>query len=249
MSIQKFVGIIPARGGSKRKPRKNINNFCGKPLIAWTILGALKSRYLDRVIISTDDKETAKIAKRYGAEVPFLRPAELAIPPIGIEPTLKHAYQWLLKNENYKADALVLLMPTSPLRQTRHIDEAIEIFKKTKADSVLGVNETPANHTPFWTLVRNKKGKVTLWGGKSLKNIITRSQDFPQKCYARNDLVYILKPKNLFEKKSNIYGNKVELYVISDPSNYEADINTLDDWRDTELKFQKLKRKGTLKIS
>ncbi len=242
MSNKKFVAIIPARKESKRIPRKNIKNFCGKPLIAWTILGALKSRHLDRVIVSTDDKEIAKIAKRYGAEVPFLRPAELAIPTIGIEPTLKHTYQWLLENENYKADALVLLMPTSPLRQTRHIDEAIEIFKKTKADSVLGVNETPANHTPYWTLVRNKKDKVTLWDGINLKNIITRSQDFPQKCYARNDLVYVLKPKNLFEKKSNIYGNKVELYIIPDPSNYEADINTPDDWKDAELKFKKLEK-------
>lgn len=270
----KIVAVIPARGGSKRIPRKNIRNFCGKSLIAWTILGALKSKYLDRVIVSTDDKEIARIAKRYGAEVPFLRPAELAIPTIGIEPTLKHVYEWLLKNENYKADALVLLMPTSPLRQTHHIDEAIEIFKKKKVypirgrelssatdsttqqrafasngvDSVVAVNETPANHTPYWTLVRNKNGKVTLWGRKSLKNIITRSQDFPQKCYARNDLVYVLKPKNLFEKKSNIYGNKVELYIIPDPSNYEADINTSDEWQDAEMKFQKLRRKGILKI-
>ena len=244
MSTKKIIAIIPARKESKRIPGKNIKNFCGKPLIAWTILGALKSKNLDRVIVSTDDKDIAKVAKKYGAEVPFLRPAELAIPTIGIEPTLKHAYQWLLENENYKTDALVLLMPTSPLRQTRHINEAIEIFKKTKADSVLGVNETPANHTPYWTLVRNKNGKVTLWDGKSLKNIITRSQDFPQKCYARNDLVYVFKPKNLFEKKSNIYGNKVELYVIPDPSNYEADINTLDDWKDTELKFQKLKKRS-----
>lgn len=236
----KIVAIIPARGGSKRIPRKNIKNFCGKPLIAWTILGALRSKHLDRVIVSTDDKKIAKTAKKYGAEVPFLRPAELAIPTIGIEPTLKHAFQWLLENENYKADALVLLMPTSPLRQTRHIDEAIDIFKKTKADSVLGVNETPANHTPYWTLIRNKNGKVTLWDGKSLKNITTRSQDFPKKCYARNDLVYVLKPKNLFEKKSNIYGNRVELYIIPDPSNYEADINTPDDWRDAEMKFKKL---------
>ncbi len=243
MSIQKIVAVIPARKESKRIPRKNIKNFLGKPLIAWTILGALESKYLDRVIVSTDDKKIAKIAKKYGAEVPFLRPAELAIPTIGIEPILKHTYEWLLENENYKADALVLLMPTSPLRQTRHIDEAIEIFKKTKPDSVLGVNETPANHTPYWTLVRNKNGKVTLWGGTSLKNIITRSQDFPKKCYARNDLVYVLKPKNLFEKKSNLYGNKVELYIISNPSNYEADINTFDDWHDAELKFKKLKRK------
>lgn len=238
----KIVAIIPARGGSKRIPKKNIRNFCGKPLIAWTILGALKSKYLDRVIVSTDDKKIAEIAKKYGAEVPFLRPAELAIPTIGIEPTLKHAYQWLLKNEGYKADALVLLMPTAPLRQTRHIDEAIEIFKSKKVDSVVAVNETPANHTPYWTLIRHKNGKVTLFDGTSLKDMIVRSQDFPKKCYGRNDLIYVLKPKNLFEKKPNLYGNKVELYIIPDPTNYEADVNTPDEWRNAEIKFRRLKR-------
>lgn len=239
----KIIAVIPARGGSKRTPNKNIKKFNGKPLIAWTILNALKSKCLDRVIVSTDSPEIAKIAKKFGAEVPFLRPGELATDTIAIEPTLKYAYQWLLKNEGYKTDGMVLLFATNPLRQTFHIDEAVEIFNKKGADSVVAVNETPANHTPYWTLIRNKNGKVTLWGGVSLKNIITRSQDFPQKCYARNDLVYVFKPKNLFEKKSNLYGNKVELYIIHDPSNYEADINTLDDWHNAELKFQKLKKK------
>ena len=243
MSTEKFVAIIPARGESKRIPGKNIKKFSGKPLIAWTILGALKSKYLDRVIVSTDDKEITKIAKRYGAEVPFLRPKEMAIPTIGIEPTLKHTYQWLLENENYKADALVLLMPTAPLRQTRHIDEAIEIFRKKNVDSVIGINEIPASHTPYWTLVINKKGQVTLWNGAGLENRITRSQDFPQKCYSWNDLVYVFKPKNLFKKVPNLYGDNIEPYIIPDPSRYEADINTPDEWHNAELKFQKLKKK------
>jgi len=245
---QKIVAVIPARGKSRRIPKKNLKKFCGKPLIAWTILCALRSKYLDRVIVSTDDKEIAKVAKEYGAEVPFLRPAKLAAPTLGIEPTLKHAYQWLLENENYKADVLVLLMPTAPLRQTYHIDEAIEIFNKKKVDSVVAVNEIPANHTPYWTLIRSKNGKITLFDGTSLKNMIVRSQDFPQKCYGRNDLVYVLKPKNLFEKKPNLYGNKVELYIIPDPSNYEVDINTPNEWQDAEIKFQKLRRKGIFKI-
>ena len=243
----KIVAVIPARGGSKRIPRKNIKNFCGKPLIAWTILGALKSKYLDRVIVSTDDEEIAKIAKKYGAEAPFLRPAELAIPTIGLEPVLKHSYEWLLENENYKADALALLLPTAPLRQTRHIDDAIEIFKKKKSDSVVAINETPASHSPYWTLVINKKGKVTLWNGSGLENRITRSQDFPQKCYSWNDLAYVFKPKNLFKKVPNLYGDNVEQYIIPDPSRYEADINTPDDWEAAEIKFKILQRKNFLK--
>lgn len=238
----KIVGIIPARGGSERVPNKNLKNFCGKPLIAWTILCAKKSKHLDRVVVSTDNQKIAKIAKKYGAEVPFLRPAEFATSTIGIEPTLRHVCEWLSKNEAYKADALVLLMPTSPLRQTFHIDDAIEIFKNKKVDSVIAVNETPANHTPYWTLVRSPKGKITFWGGILLKNMMTRRQDFPQKCYARNDLVYVLKPKNLFERKPNLYGKKVELYVTADPALYEADINTPDEWEDAEIKFLRVRK-------
>ena len=237
----KIIAIIPARGGSLRIRDKNIKNFAGKPLIAWTILEAKKSKLLDRIIVSTDSPVIAKIAKKYGAEVPFLRPAELAIATIGVEPVLKHTYEWLIKNETYKADAIALLQSTNPLRMAAHIDEAIKIFIKKKADSVVAVSETPANHTPYWTLIRQKNGKVILFSGQDIKNIIRISQDFPQKCYARNDLIYVFKPKNLFEKNSNLYGKKVELYITSPL--YEADINTYDEWLMTEMKFKKLKSK------
>ena len=239
----KIVAIIPARGGSKSIPWKNIKKLAGKELIGWTIEGAIQSKELDRVIVSTESPKIAKIAKKFGAEVPFLRPGHLSVDSIGIEPTLKHAFEWLKQNDGYEADALVLLMPTSPLRQTFHIDEAIKIFKKTKADSVVAVNETPANHTPYWTLIRSKAGKVSLWGGVNLKDIITRRQNFPLKCYARNDLVYVLKPKNLFEKKPNLYGSKVELYIVNDPARYEADINTPDEWEDANRKIKKIIKK------
>jgi CMP-N,N'-diacetyllegionaminic acid synthase len=238
----KIVAVIPARGGSKSVPLKNIKKFCGKPLIAWSILSALKAKGIDRVIVSTDHTEIAKVAKKFGAEVPFMRPAEISGDAMGVEPVLKHAYEWLQKNEGYTADALMLLMPTTPTRQTFHIDDLINLFKKTGADSTVAVNETPANHTPYWTLVRNTEGKVTLFNGDSLKNILTRRQEFPQKCYARNDLGYVLKPQNLYEDKPNLYGEKVELYCIPNPSEYEADINNEDDWHDAELKVNRLLR-------
>ena len=237
----KIIAIITARGNSLRIRDKNIKNFAGKPLIAWTILEAKKSKLLNRVIVSTDSPAIAKIAKKYGAEVPFLRPAELAIATIGVEPVLKHAFEWLIKNETYKADAIVLLQSTNPLRTSTHIDEAIKIFIKKKADSVVAVSETPANHTPYWTLIIQKNDEVKLFSGKNIKNIIRISQDFPQKCYGRNDLVYVFKPKNLFEKNSNLYGDKVELY-ITNPL-YEADINTPEEWLMTEIKFKMLKPK------
>lgn len=235
----KIVGIIPARGGSKRVPNKNLKRFCGKPLIGWAILAAKKSKKLDRVIVSTDSPEIAKVAKRYGAEVPFLRPAEFATDTMGIEPVMKYAYEWLLKEEKYRADALVLIFATNPLRQTFHIDEAIDIFLKKRADSVVSVNETPANHTPYWTLIK-QEDKVCLYGGINLKNILNRRQDFPQKCYARNDLIYVLKPQNLYETPSRLYGKRVELYKTN--SIYEIDINTPEEWLLAELKFKHLKK-------
>lgn len=237
----KIVGIIPARGGSKSIPSKNIRDFCGKPLIGWSIEGAKKSKLLDRVIVSTDDQKIKEVALLHGAEVPFLRPLELASDTLGIEPVLQHAYEWLRDNEGYEADALVLLMPTSPTRQTFHIDDAVLLFKEKQVDSVVTVNETPANHTPYWTLVKNRDGRVTLWGGTPLKKILTRRQDFPEKCYARNDLVYVLKPKNLYDpERSNLYGENVELSVTLEPAKYEMDINTPDEWEVSEIKFKKL---------
>ena len=235
----KIVGIIPARGGSKSIPLKNLRGFCGKPLIAWSIISA-KNSGLNRVIVTTDNEKIAEVARQYGAEVPFLRPYELAGDTIGPEPVLKHAYEWLRDNENYHADALMLLQSTSPLRQAFHIDEMIKIFKESNADSVIAVNETPANHTPYWTLTKDAKGKVSLWGGKPLKDMLVRRQDFPQKCYARNDLGYILKPSNLYEAKPNLYGDKVELYIAENAHKYEADINTPSEWEETELKFKRL---------
>lgn len=235
----KIIGVIPARGGSKSIPLKNLKEFCGKPLIAWSILSA-KNSGLDRVIVSTDSPEIAKIAKDYGAEAPYLQPEEISGDKVGMEIILRFAYEYLRDKENYEADAIMLLQSTSPLRQTFHIDEIIKIFKEHDVDSVVAVNETPANHTPYWTLVKNDHGEVTLFDGKPLKDILTRRQDFPKKCYARNDLGYILKPKNLYEEKPNLYGAKVELYMTENANLYEADINTLDEWEEAEHKARRV---------
>ncbi len=236
-----IVAVIPARGGSKTIANKNTREFCGKPLIAWSIEAAKKSKNINRIIVSTDDEEIKEIALKYGAEVPFMRPRELAVDNIGIEPVLKHTYEWLKDNDHYKADALVLLLPTTPTRQAFHIDETIDIFQKTGADSVVAVNETPANHTPYWTLTRQTDGRVTLWGDIPLKKILDRRQDFPQNCYARNDLAYVLKSENLYDKeRSGLYGDKVELYIIEDALKYEVDINTPQEWVEAEDKFKRI---------
>lgn len=240
----KFLGIIPARGGSEGVPSKNIRLLAGKPLIIWSIESAMRSNKLGRLVVSTDDKKIKSMAHAAGAETPFLRPEHLATASLGIEPVLKHAYEYYRDNLGYDADALVLLLPTSPLRQSDHIDQALKIFEETGADSVVSVNEVPANHTPFWTLVRQQDNRVTLWGGINLDQILTRRQDFPQKCYARNDIIYVLKPTNLYRNKISLYGDHVELYEIPHAQRYELDINTPDEWEEAELRLTRLKEKG-----
>ncbi len=235
------VGVIPARGGSKRVELKNLKIFNGKPLIAWAIESARESGVFDRVIVSTDDERIAEAARQYGADVPFRQPDELATDRSPVEPVLKYAIEWLKEHENLDTEYVALLLATNPLRQPAHVQKALEILRATGADSVVAVNETPANHTPYWTLVRNPETqKVELFGGIPMKNIYDRRQDFPQQCFARNDLVYFLKPKNLYEEKPNLYGAHLELMMTSPL--FEGDINTPEDWIDCELKFQRIQR-------
>lgn len=233
----KILAIIPARGGSKRIKQKNIKDFHGKPLIAWAIKAALKSKSIDKVVVTSEDKKIVKIAKKFGAEVPFLRPKHLAKDNTAIEPVLINTLEWLKKHENYKPDAIVLIFPTNPLKTAYHLDEAIKLFKEKKADSVISVSEAIGNNNPYWILKKTKSGKVVFFNNTSLKKIITRSQDLP-KTYSRNDIIYVLKPKNLYEKPSNLYGNKIELYVMD--KLFDGDINTQEDWDICLHKFKKI---------
>ena len=133
------LGIIPARGGSKSIPRKNLHPLLGKPLIAWSILSALRATSLDRMIVSTDDAEIAEVAKRYGAEVPFLRPAEIAADETPDLPVFQHALRALREAEGYAPDAIVHLRPTQPLRTPEQIDQAVELWTTSGADCVKSV--------------------------------------------------------------------------------------------------------------
>ena len=142
-----ILGLIPARGGSKGLPRKNIKSLLGKPLIAWTIEQALASKYLDRVVVSTEDEEIAEISKKYGADVPFIRPKELAKDNTkGIKVVL-HAVDWMEKNDK-QYDLLMLLQPTSPLRRCKDIDKAIELLFLKEAKAIVSVCEV--DHHPLW---------------------------------------------------------------------------------------------------
>src|SRR5688572_22172629 len=135
--MTEVLALIPARGGSKGIPRKNIRLFAGYPLIAWSIAAAKRSELVTRVIVSTDDEEIAAVAREYGAETPFLRPAEFAQDNSTDLPVFEHALQWLEANENYRPEILIQLRPTSPVRPKDCVDSAVNILlEHTDADCV-----------------------------------------------------------------------------------------------------------------
>jgi len=147
MKKEKIVAIIIARGGSKSIPRKNVLPFHGKPLIAWPIDLAKSIDRIDRVIVSTDDDEIMAIAKQYGAEVPFKRPAELADDETPTLPVLQHCIKYLEEKENWRPDIVALFYPTSPLLKKKRVEKALDFFKKTNCKSVISVVE---NYGHFW---------------------------------------------------------------------------------------------------
>lgn len=142
------LGLIPARGGSKGVPRKNVRAFGGKPLIAWTLDTAQACALLDRVVVSTDDQEIADTARSFGADVPFMRPAELAGDDVTDLPVCKHALNWLAENEQYQPDLVVWLRPTAPLRAVIDIATAVSMLRDSNADSLRSV--CAVEHHPYW---------------------------------------------------------------------------------------------------
>lgn len=147
----KVLGVIPARGSSKSVPRKNLQRIAGKPLIAHVIEEALRSKLLNRVIVSTEDEEIAKVARSYGAEVPFTRPKELARDEVSIIPVVQHAMRYLDENESWRADVIASIQPTSPLTEATDIDSAITKLIETGCDSVVSVCKIAHGH-PYWAM-------------------------------------------------------------------------------------------------
>lgn len=229
------LAVIPARSGSKRVPNKNIRDFHGKPLIAWAIEAATNANLITTTVVSTNDEYIAAVAREYGASVPFIRPPELAEDTTKIEPVLIHALEEMERETGEKIDAIALIMATNPLRTPAHLDEAIALYQETGATSVVAVHQTHGNRNPHWIIKADEQG-ARFFNDTPLKNIIARSQDLPP-CYSRNDVVYIINPANLYETPANLYGNKVELYVMDDV--YDADINSEEDWHIAYDKFRR----------
>ncbi len=228
----KVLGIITARGGSKGIPGKNVRPLLGKPLIAYTIEAAKKSGALDRLILTTDDLKIADVAKQYGCEVPFMRPAELAQDGSQHLPVLQHAVTWLKEHEGYYPDYIMLLQPTAPLRQAFHIKEAVDLLIRHQADSVISVASVPDHFSPYKSMVIGADGFLRLATGDPVYKRVARRQDLP-KTYWSVGSIYCFKTGLLFlPEGSNFYGEKVIPHVID--WKYVADIDTPADWETAE---------------
>ncbi len=220
------VCVIPARGGSKGLPGKNIKNFCGKPLIAHTIEQAKHSKYIDRVIVSTEDEEIAQISMEYGAEVPFIRPTVLAGDNASTVDVLLHAINWLETEDRYAFDIFVLLHVTTPLRNIEDIDNSIALMVDEKADNVFSVAE--AHRNPYFNMVEESSdGFVRL----VKEGCFSTRQDAP-KVYDMNASIYVWW-NNVLKVEKKIFLKKTKAYVM--PKERSIDIDDDLDFRIAEF--------------
>lgn len=213
---KEILAIIPARGGSKGLPGKNIKLLNEKPLIAHTILEAKNSRYINRIIVSTDDNAIAEIANQWGAEVPFMRCANLATDESKSNDVILDVLKWLKENDNYIPDYIMLLQCTSPLRESKHIDEAIDLLFENSADAIVSVKECEEN--PYWMkiLVDNKIKSFI-----NSNNAILRRQELPN-IYSLNGAIYMTKTQFFLEHK-DWYGDNTIAYIMDKESSIDVD--------------------------
>lgn len=226
--VGSIIAIIPARGKSKGIPRKNIKKLRGKPLIAYTINEALKSKYLDYVFVSTEDHEIATVSKECGAQV-IDRPPSLADDSSITVDAILHAIDYL-EREDIHPDIVVLLQPTSPLRIKDDIDAAIQLFLDNECESVIGVCEP--EHSPFWCFTLNGKFLQPLFE-KKYENM--RRQDLPE-VFMPNGAIYVSSPE-FIRKNKGYYGDRIIGYFM--PAERSIDIDTPLDFAIAEVLIRK----------
>ena len=228
--MTEVLAIIPARGGSKSILRKNILDFAGYPLLAYSIRAGLKAKLVNRVIVSTDDKEIAKIARHCGAEVPFLRPAQYAQDDTPDLPVFVHALQWLIRHEDYRPDVIVHLRPTSPLRRVEQIDAAVQLLlDHPEADSVRTVIDPFQNPFKMWTIQADGFMKPLIKTKRREAYNLPR-QALP-KVFWQTGYVDAIRTSTILEKHS-MTGNRI-LPLVLNPGDW-IDIDTPDDWQKAE---------------
>jgi len=218
---KKIIAIIPARGGSKRVPRKNIRILAGKPLIAYTIEGAKNSKYISRILVSTEDKKISQISRKMGAEV-IARPKKLTKDTTPTIDVILHALNFLKGKEGYVPELVVLLQPTSPFRTSEDIDKSIELFMNT-SNCLSLISVTEFENPPFWALKVEKNSLKPVFGKKYFR---MRHQDL-LKTYRPNGAIFIAKPETLYKYKT-FYTSKSIAYFM--PVERSVDIDTEFDF-------------------
>ncbi len=197
--VERVLALIPARGGSKGVPRKNVRLVGGRPLIEYTIQTAIAARRLFHgVVVSTDDPEIAEISRRAGADVPFMRPPELATDTAGSIPVVQHATRFIETRDGVKMDWIMLLQPTEPFRTTADLEEALRIGRTERCDSVISVVQVFAVHPMLMKRIEN--GRLRPWCIDEPEG--TRRQDYRPEAYMRNGAVYLTRRDVVMEKGS-----------------------------------------------
>jgi len=222
--------VIPARGGSKRIPKKNIRNFCGKPIIAYTIEAALASACFDKVIVSTDDEEIASIAKEYGAETPFLRPEELSDDYTGTNEVIKHAIEWY-QNNNENISFVCCIYATAPFVESKYIKEGYEKLVSSNKSFAFTVTSFPF---PIQRAIRiNSSNEVeAIWP----ENILKRSQDLEDAYHDAGQFYW--GRSDAFINDEVIFSTASVAVLL--PRHLVQDIDTLEDWHRAELMYKSL---------
>lgn len=219
-----LIGLIPARGGSKEIKRKNIKEIFGKPLIAWTIKQALESKYLDRVIVSTDDDEIANISADFGAEVPFIRPKRISLDD---SPGISNVLH--LIEEIPETKKILYLQPTSPLREVEDILNIIEQQNKYHSESCISISKVPKHPSWMYKVGSNKKINPIF-----NEELVSRRQDLSE-VYVINGALY-LGNAEFYKREKNFINSETTAYIM--PKERSLDIDDMDDWRLAELKLK-----------
>lgn len=227
----KSIAIIPARGGSKRIPKKNIKHFLGKPIISYSIITAQKSNIFDKIIVSTDDDRIADISKEYGADIPFIRPANLADDHTTTVDVINHAINWLNKNGNIY-DAVCCIYPTAPFIRISDLKKGLELLKGTDVNFAFPV--TTFASSIFRALKQTQSGRLKMFWPE---NQNTRTQDLPE-TYHDVGQFYWGKTNSFIRNQSVLDGNS---YPIGIPRHLAQDIDTEEDWEQAELLYQFLR--------
>ena len=234
------LALIPARGGSTGLPGKNIRNMLGKPLISHTIKHALNSRHISRTIVSTDSEEIAEVGEKYGAEVPFMRPKEISQVDTHFFAVIKHAVEWLDKNEKYRPDIVCCLMCTTPLRNAEDIDECIKLMIETSCDWCFTVNEI--EHHPWRAMVVKENVMKPLFDVPR-HQLWANRQELPS-LYRMNGGVIAGRIRHILEHDEynidNLEYSSTDVRCVILPQKRSLDIDTIDDFNFVEATMRSI---------